>query len=371
MTDYYSVLGVSRTASLEEIKKAYRKLARELHPDVAGPGAEDRFKEVTHAYEVLSNAQKREQYDMGVDPSAPGGGAAGGFGFQDIFETFFGGGGASQGPVPRTRRGQDALKEVAVDLRDAVFGAQITVPLTTAVVCPACQGSCCAPGTSPQTCQACHGRGSVNRVARSILGQVMTSAPCAMCDGHGTVLPSPCQECAGQGRVRSETDLTVEIPAGVETGNRVRLREKGEVGPGGGPAGDLYLQIRVLDHEVFARQGDDLHCTVTLPMTAAALGTVIELETFDGTQTLDIPPGTQPDEVLTMHGLGVGRLHSQSRGDLDVHVEVEIAEALTDEQRDLLRELARLRGEERPAARVHSTSKGVFSRLREKLSGRQ
>ncbi|GAA2246211.1 molecular chaperone DnaJ [Rarobacter faecitabidus] len=368
MTDYYAVLGVARDASPEEIKKAYRKLARELHPDVAGEESADRFKEVSHAYEVLSNAQKREQYDMGVDPSQPGGGAAG-FGFQDIFESFFGGG-RPQGPVPRVRRGDDALKEIVVELRDAVFGANREIKVQTAVLCDTCNGSCCAPGTSPQTCTTCQGRGTVNRMARSILGQVMTSAPCAVCHGHGTVIPSPCVECGGQGRVRSVRAITVEIPAGVETGNRVRLRGQGEVGPGGGPSGDLYLEIRVRADDTFTRNGDDLHCTVSLPMTAAALGTMIEIETFDGLQSLDIPPGTQPDEVLTLDGLGVGRLQASGRGDLNVHVEVEIAEDLTPEQTELLQQLASLRGEERPAARMHSTSRGVFSRLREKLAGR-
>ncbi len=370
MTDYYAVLGVSRDASPEEIKKAYRKLARELHPDVAGEESAERFKEVGHAYEVLSNAQKRQQYDMGVDPSAPGGGGGAGFGFQDIFETFFGGGAQPQGPVPRTRRGQDALIEVVVDLSDAVFGARHDVTVETAVVCDACSGSCCAPGTSPQTCEVCHGRGSVQRVARSLLGQVMTTAPCGACQGHGTVLPSPCPQCAGQGRVRSRRTIKVDIPAGVDTGNRVRLSGQGEVGPGGGPAGDLFLEIRVRKHETFTRRGDHLHCTISLPMTAAALGTLVELETLDGSQELDVPAGTQPDEVLTLKGLGVGKLHSTQRGDLNVHVEIEVAESLTDEQADLLREFAKLRGEERPAARVHSTSQGVFSRLREKLSGR-
>lgn len=369
MTDYYSVLGVDRNASTDEIKKAYRKLARELHPDVAGEESADRFKEVSHAYEVLSNAQKRQQYDMGVDPSAARG-TTDGFGFQDIFETFFGGGGRTQGPVPRVRRGEDALKEIAVDLRDVVFGVNREIKVQTAVICDACQGTCCAPGTSVETCHACQGRGSVNRVARSILGQVMTTAPCGMCQGHGTTIPSPCQECAGQGRVRATREINVEIPAGVESGTRIRLRGQGEVGPGGGPAGDLYLQIKVRKHDTFLRNGDDLHCTITVPMTAAALGTVVDLETFDGVQSLDVPPGTQPDEVLTLRDLGVTHLQASGRGDLNVHVEVEIAEDLTEEQSELLAQLARLRGEERPAARVHSTSKGVFSRLRDKLAGR-
>lgn len=371
MTDYYKVLGVPRDATPEQIKKAYRKLARELHPDVAGEGSEDAFKEVSRAYEVLSTPAKREQYDLGVDPTAPGGGAgAGNFGFQDIFETFFGGGQQRQGPIPRARRGQDALIRVDIDLKDAVFGARRELSVDTAILCDVCQGTCCAPGTSPHTCDVCHGRGTVQRVARSFLGQVMTTAPCGACQGHGTVLPSPCPNCAGEGRVRSRRTVTVDIPAGVESGNRVRLSGQGEVGPAGGPSGDLYLEIRERHHDVFERHGDDLHCTVELPMTATALGTVITLETFDGSQEIDVPPGTQPDEVLTLKGKGVGHLHGNARGDIHVHIDVEVATDLTPEQIELLEQLAVLRGEEHPQARVQAVNAGVFSRLREKLAGR-
>ncbi|NCT90197.1 molecular chaperone DnaJ [Cellulomonas sp. APG4] len=376
-SNYYEILGVSQDATPEQIKKAYRKLARELHPDVAtGDGAEDRFKDVSRAYEVLSNPEKRQMYDRGVDPTSPGGGQAGfgaGFGFQDIFETFFGaaqGASAQRGPVPRARRGQDALVRLEIDLAEAAFGAHREIQVDTAVVCGTCQGSCCRPGTSPRTCEVCGGRGVVQRVARSFLGQVMTSSPCAACHGFGTVIPEPCPECSGEGRVRSRRTLSVDVPAGVDSGTRIRLSGQGEVGPAGGPPGDVYLEVRERPHPTFVRQGDDLHCTLELPMTAAALGTVVELETLDGAREIDVRPGTQPGQVLVQKGLGIGHLHVGGRGDLHVHVDVQVPTALDDEQTELLRRLAVLRDEERPSSRLTPANQGVFAKLREKIAGR-
>ncbi len=370
MTDYYEVLGVPRTATPDQIKKAYRRLARELHPDVAGDAAQDRFKDVARAYEVLSHPDKRRQYDQGVDPTAPGAGMGAGFGFQDIFETFFGGGMAQTGPIPRSRRGQDAQVRLDIELEDAAFGARREVEVDTAVACGACGGACCRPGTQPRTCDVCHGRGVVQRVARSFLGQVMTTAPCAACQGYGTVIPDPCPECSGEGRVRTRRSVTVNVPAGVDTGTRIKLTAQGEVGPAGGAAGDLYVEIRELPHATFVRRGDDLHCTLQVPMTAAALGTVLELETLDGMRELDLRPGTQPGQVLTLRQLGVGHLHGSGRGDLNVHVEVQVPTQLDEQQADLLRELAELRDEQRPEPRLMAAHPGVFSRLRDKLAGR-
>ncbi|WP_029069212.1 molecular chaperone DnaJ [Jonesia quinghaiensis] len=372
MNDYYATLGVDRGASADDIKKAYRKMARKLHPDVAGPGAEDEFKDVQRAYDVLSHPEKRQQYDLGVDPTAPGGGGggAGNFGFQDIFETFFGGGSAQRGPVPRTRRGQDALLRLDIDLKDAAFGVKRDIEVDTAVVCGTCDGTCCSPGTSPTTCSVCHGTGSVQRVARSFLGQVMTTAPCAACQGFGTTIATPCSECAGEGRVRSRRTISVDVPAGVENGVRMKLSGQGEVGPGGGPAGDLYFEIRERKHPVFTRRDDDIHCTIEVPMTAAALGTVLSLETLDGEREVDLEPGTQPGQIVTVRGLGVGHLHGSGRGDLNIHIDVTVPVGLDEAQAELLQQFAQLRGEERPAGRVSSSNHGVFSKLREKFSGR-
>jgi len=240
----------------------------------------------------------------------------------------------------------------------------------TAVVCGTCEGSCCRPGSSPRTCDVCGGRGVVQRVARSFLGQVMTSSPCAACHGFGTMIPEPCPECSGEGRVRSRKTLTIDVPAGVDTGTRIKLTGQGEVGPAGGPSGDVYFEVRERPHETFVRRGDDLHCTLEVPMTAAALGTVLELDTFDGLQDVDLRPGTQPAHVVTLKGLGVGHLHIGGRGDLHVHVDVQVPAALDEAQEQLLRQLAALRGEERPEARLSAAHGKVFSKLRDKLAGR-
>lgn len=370
MTDYYEVLGVSREATAEEIKRAYRKLARQYHPDVAGPDAAEKFKEVSAAHEVLSNPEKRRMYDMGAMPGMSGGGA--GFGFSDIFESFFqaASGGATRGPASRVRRGQDALIRIDVDLAEATFGVAREVTVDTAVVCTTCHGSCCRPGTGPTTCVECQGRGSVQRVARSFLGNVMTTAPCAACGGFGSVIADPCPECSGEGRVRTRRTLTVNVPAGVDSGTRIKLTGQGEVGPGGGPAGDLYVEVRERKHETLTRRGDDLHCTIELPMTAAALGTTITLETLDGAQELDIRPGTQPDDIVTLRGFGVGHLQASGRGDLHVHVQVSVPTRLTPEQEQLLRDLAVQRGEERPEARLSPTKSSVFRKLRDTFAGR-
>lgn len=345
--DYYETLGVSRNASAEEIKKAYRKLARKLHPDVAGPEAEDKFKDVTAAYEVLSNPEKRAQYDMGGSGfTGMGGASATGFGFADIINEFFGTGAGASGPTPRGTRGQDILTTVEVSLEEVAFGVTREIKINTFSRCKACKGTCCQPGTRPETCKVCGGSGSVQRMARSFLGQVMTTTPCQNCGGHGTVISNPCGECSGEGRVRSSRTLKVDIPAGVETGTRIRLSGEGEVGPAGGTPGDLYVEIKELPHQVLQRRGDDLHTRLRIPMTAAALGTKFSLETLDGKREITVEPGSQPEGVIKLKGLGVGRLQRPGRGDLFVHLDVEVPTGLDASQRELLVELAHLRGED-------------------------
>ncbi len=371
--DYYAILGVRRDASPEAIKKAYRRLARELHPDVnPDPATQERFKEVTAAYEVLSDPQKREILDLGGDPLAGNGGGGGfgaGFVFSDIMDAFFGTT-TPRGPRSRVRRGQDALIRLELDLAETAFGATRELPVETAATCPTCSGSGAAAGTRPTTCPVCHGRGEVQHVQRSFLGQVMTARPCATCSGFGTVLPHPCTECAGEGRVRTRRTLTVQVPAGVDTGTRIKLPGQGEVGPGGGPAGDLYVEVVERPHPLFQRRGDDLHCTVTLPMTAAALGATIPLETLDGPVDITVRPGTQPGQVITLSGRGVTHLRGHGRGDLVVHVAVQTPTRLDARQEQLLEELARLRGEDRPAGQFTPGQQGFFSRLREAFNGR-
>ena len=369
MTDFYEVLGVQRDASTDEIKKAYRKLARTYHPDIAGEAGAERFKEVTEAHEMLSDPEKRRMYDAGG--SAMGGDGAG-FAFRDIFETFFGaaGGGSARGPVSRARRGQDSLLKVDLEFAEEAFGVHKELTFDTAVTCGTCHGSCARPGTAPTQCQVCGGRGSVQRVARSFLGNVMTAQRCDACQGYGSTIPEPCTDCSGEGRVRTRRTLGVDIPAGVEDGVRIKLTAQGEVGPGGGPAGDLYVEVRELPHAVFTRRGDDLHCTASLPMTAAALGTVLVVETLDGSEEVDVAPGTQGDHVVTLKNKGMGHLRSHGRGDLHVHLDVEVPTKLDERQEQLLRELAGLRGEERPATRLAPVGAGMFSRLRDKFAGR-
>lgn len=371
MNDYYADLGVSSDASAEEIKRAYRKMARKLHPDVnPGPEAEERFKKVSQAYDVLSDPEKRRSYDMGADPYA---GAAGGFGqgfsFSDIMDAFFGAGaaaGAGRGPRSRRTRGQDALLRVDIDLATAVFGGTHELTIDTAVGCATCGGAGTQPGTSPRTCEICGGRGEVQQVQRSFLGQVMTSRPCAACQGFGTVIPNPCYDCSGDGRVRTRRTFTIKIPAGVDTGTRIQLAGEGEVGHGNGPAGDLYVEVAVRRHPLFQRRGDDLHATLEVPMTAAALGASMPLETLDGPRDVDIRRGSQSGDTITLRGLGVTHLRGSGRGDLIVHALVQTPTRLTPEQEELLHRLAVLREEEKPEGAMASPQDaGLFGRLRD------
>ncbi|MHA3020812.1 molecular chaperone DnaJ [Mycobacterium sp. BMJ-28] len=380
--DYYGLLGVSKGASDSELKRAYRKLARELHPDVnPDEAAQARFKEISIAYEVLSDPEKRRIVDLGGDPmeNAAAGAGAGGFGgfggLGDVFEAFFGGGGGSRGPIGRVRPGSDSLLRMRLDLSECATGVTKQVTVDTAVLCDLCQGKGTNGTSSPVTCDTCHGHGEVQTVQRSLLGQVMTSRPCPVCGGVGEVIPDPCHRCGGDGRVQARREVSVKIPAGVGDGMRVRLAAQGEVGPGGGPAGDLYVEVHEQQHDIFVRDGDDLHCTVSVPMFDAALGTTVMVEDILGGQTeITIAAGTQPGAVTTLRGHGMPHLRSGVRGNLHAHIEVLIPARLDGTDTDLLRKLKEHRS--RDVAEVRSahgsagSNGGLFSRLRDTFSGR-
>ena len=365
MADHYEALGVDRSATPDEIKKAYRRLARELHPDVnPSADASERFKTVTHAYDVLSDPQQRQQYDLGPQPGF-GGGAN--FGFGDIFETFFGGGGRQSGPRSRRERGQDALVRVELDLDEVIFGTKRDLEVNTAVLCETCQGSCCVPGTSPVMCDICQGPGQIQRTMRSLLGNVMTSNPCGTCRGYGTIIQNPCVTCAGQGRVRATRNIPVDIPAGVETGLRLQMPGQGEVGPAGGPNGDLFLEMKVRHHETFSRNGDDLLATIEVQMTDAILGTKTTLKGLDGDVGVEIKPGTQSAEVITIKDRGITHLRGNGRGDLKIGVQVMTPTKLNSKEQELIKQLANAR--KQPEPHFAHFQQGLFTKLRDRFLG--
>ena len=363
MADHYEALGVAREATPEEIKKAYRKLARELHPDVnPSSDASERFKSVTHAYDVLSDPQQRQQYDMG------GSGGMGGanFGFGDIFETFFGGGGG-QAPGPRSRRerGQDALLRVEVSLKETIFGVSRDIEVNTAILCETCEGSCTAPGSAPIRCDICQGSGKIHRQVRSLLGNVMTSSPCGTCRGYGNIIVDPCVTCAGQGRVRAQRTISVDIPAGVETGVRLQMPGQGEVGPAGGPHGDLFLEMKVRHHDVFSRADDDLLATVEVQMLDAILGTTVTLDGLDDKVEVHIKPGTQSGEVLTVKERGITSLRGGGRGDLRLGIQVVTPTKLSNAEQTLVKQLAAARKSKKPE--FTEFQQGLFAKLRDRF----
>ena len=357
--DLYTVLGVERSVSQEELKKAYRSLARQYHPDAntSDPQAEARFKEISQAYEILSDPERRANYDrFGSDVGA--GNPFGAGSVQDIFDMFFGGmGGRAQrrGPQP----GPDAEISVAITLDDAAFGATREVTVTLASLCTECEGSGCAPGTSPVTCEECGGSGEVRRVRNSILGQMMTSAPCARCQATGLRIESPCTTCRGDGRVNATKSLTVQIPAGVEDGSTMRLADRGPAGPRGGPNGRLFVHLRVEADPRFERVGDDLHHEAHVAFTQAALGATIEVATLRATQSIEVEPGSANGTVYRLRHEGIEHLHGRGRGDLYVHLSVDVPDDLDDTSAELLRQLAEHRGEV-----VREPSGGLFGRRR-------
>lgn len=363
MADHYETLGVARDASQEEIKKAYRRLARELHPDVnSNPDAEDKFKNVTHAYDVLSDPQQRQQYDFGGGQ----GGAQGFGGFGDIFDTFFGGGfGGQSGPKSRAQQGQDALIRVDVTLEEIMFGVEREVTIDTAARCGSCEGSCCQPGTSPTTCLICHGAGMVQRQVRSLFGNVVTNHPCNSCAGFGTVIEHPCVECGGQGRVRERRTLSVDIPSGIETGMRMQMRNGGEAGPAGGPNGDLFIEFRVLHNDIFSRDQEDLLATLEIAMTDAILGRTATIEGLDGEVSVNIEPGAQSGDILVVKQRGLAKMRSKTRGDLKIALQVITPEKLSKREKELVQQLAALQKPYEP--KLGEFQQSMFGKIRDRF----
>ena len=368
MADLYATLGVSRTATADDIKKAYRRLARQYHPD-ANPDdqtAAERFMEVAHADEVLSDPDKRRRYDQFGEAGLGGGGAGAGDGFGgfgDIFEAFFGGGspfgGGRQQGHTGPPRGTDLEVVAELDFETAVFGGEHRVSVRTAEACPDCEATGAAPGSSPQTCPDCNGTGQVRRVRQSILGQVVTAGQCQRCGGLGQIIERPCPTCAGEGRRIVEKTYTVDVPAGVDTGATLRLPGRGAAGIRGGGHGDLYVHIRVGRHPRFERQGADLVHVLHVPVTQAALGAHLPFATLDGDEDLVLPKGTQSGRVFRLRGRGVPHLEGRGRGDLLVQVVVDTPDDLTSEQEELLRRLAAARGEN-----VAPADTGFFARIK-------
>ena len=373
MSDYYALLGCSRTATEMEIKKAYRKLAMEYHPDRnSAPEAEARFKEITEAYEVLRDPEKRAMYDR-YGKAGVGAGAGGGFHHVDLgealnifmrdfggmggFESIFGGGRSRQDH----RRGQDIKVTVRLTLTEVALGAKKNVKIKSLERCTVCQGSGAKAGSKPTTCTGCRGTGEVRRAARSMFGQFISVAPCPTCNGEGTVITEPCEVCRGEGRVRGERTVTVEVPPGVSADNYLTLRGQGAAGPRGGASGDLVVMLDIKKDDRFERQGDDLIYDLSLSFSQAALGGVHEVPTPYGEESLKVPGGTQPETVLRLRNKGLPVLGQEGRGDLLVRVHVWTPEQLTDEQERLFRELAKLEGEGPKRA------PGFWSKLKEAL----
>ncbi|NLJ33531.1 MAG: molecular chaperone DnaJ [Firmicutes bacterium] len=369
--DYYEVLGLSRDASQDDIKKAYRRLARKYHPDVnpEDPTAEDKFKEVKAAYDVLSDPQKRAGYDQfghsafengGYQSGPQGFGDFGGFG--DIFDMFFGRGfGSTSAGRGRNqpRRGADLQYDLELSLEEAVSGIERDIEIQRTEPCQRCQGSGAEPGTHPTTCNVCGGTGQIRQVQRTVLGQMVNVTSCNTCGGTGQIITSPCTSCKGRGKVRRNRKVHISVPPGVDTGSRIRISGQGEAGDNGGPTGDLYIYISIRPHRYFTRQGADILYEVPLTFTQAALGAEIEVPTLHGKARLTIPQGTQPGARFRLRGKGVPRLRRGGRGDQHVRVTIQVPTKLTAKQRRILQEFAETLREEK------ADDKGFFEKMRD------
>ncbi|MDQ4041053.1 MAG: molecular chaperone DnaJ [Actinomycetota bacterium] len=372
--DYYDVLGVSRGANEQEIKKSFRRLARELHPDVNAhdPEAEEKFKEAAEAYEVLSDPERRQIYDRyghdglrsgGFEPSFEGFGS-----FADIFDAFFGGsGGFGFGGGTRSRavQGGDVAVTAEVTLAQVITGASVEVSYDAAGECPRCHGNQAEPGTPIETCDRCGGAGKLRAVSRTPFGQVVRATACDVCHGEGKVARTPCRECNGRGRKVVLKRLSIDVPAGIEDGQRIRLSGRGHAGEAGGPSGDLYVLVRVKEDERFLRDGTDLVTVVDVPAPAAALGTKISVPKLDGDPVeVALEPGTQPGDTVLLRGSGLPSLRGGRRGDLRVVVNVVIPRHLSERQRELLEELHGTLSEENLRS---AADEGVFAKLKRAL----
>lgn len=371
--DYYDILGVSRNASQDEIKKAYRRLAMQYHPDRnKDPEAAEHFKEINEAYEVLSDPEKRMAYDRfghaGVGAQPGGFTDFGDFaGFGDIFEEFFSGFGMRGAAAQRRpRRGNDLRYELTIGFEEAILGCEKEIEVTRLEVCPTCRGSGAEPGTAPVRCPQCNGTGEVRRVQQSILGSFVNITTCPRCRGTGEIVTTPCHQCRGARQAEVSRRIVVRIPPGVDTGTQIRLTGEGEAGQYGGPPGNLYVVLNVLPHRYFKRRGDDLIVEIAVNVAQAALGDEIEVPTLEGSEKITIPPGTQPGRIFRLRGRGVPHLHHDGRGDLLVVTQVSIPQQLTHEQRRLFQELSKTLGRE---VVPQQQDKGFFDRLKEIFGG--
>lgn len=371
--DYYEILSVSRNATQDEIKKAYRRLARKYHPDVNKdePNTEAMFKEVNEAYEVLSDPDKRRNYDMyGSAKGGPAFGNAGdfsGFGnfesaFGDVFGMFFGDWQRNTGGAKTSaQRGSDLSLEMTVDFEEAVFGADKEVEIARLVFCATCSGSGVKAGTSPETCTSCNGMGEIRSEQRTVFGTFIRTAPCSKCKGAGKIITNPCDDCNGQGRKPVHEKIKVEVPAGIDNGMTLKLSGKGEAGVRGGRAGDLYVMINVSPHSIFERQGNNLFCHYPITFPQAALGTEVQIPTLEGFETLKIPAGTQTGSTFKLRSKGVPSLRNHVRGDIIIQAVIETPHKLTDRQKELLYELARELGHDVP----EESSGGILGRIKD------
>ncbi|HHW30206.1 MAG TPA: molecular chaperone DnaJ [Clostridiaceae bacterium] len=369
--DYYEVLGVDKNASDEDIKKAFRKLAKKYHPDVNpdDKDAAEKFREVNEAYQVLSDPQKRAQYDQfghaGVDPNGFGGfGGFEGFDFGgvgDIFETFFGGAfGSSTRRRNAPQKGADLTYSIEITFEEAAFGVEKEITIHRMEECPTCKGTGAKDGTSIKTCTYCNGTGQIQYKQSTILGQFVNIKTCEVCHGEGKVITDPCTKCNGRGRIRKNRKIKLNIPAGIDDGQTISLRGEGEPGLRGGPPGDLFVHVRVKPHPIFQRQGNDVVCDIPISFVQAALGAEIEVPTLDGKIKYHIPEGTQTDTVFRIRGKGIPYLRSTGRGDQFIKVVVEVPKKLNEKQKELLRQFAQLSGEE-----VQEQGKGFFDKVKE------